>query len=266
VIVSRPLSIAEIFDRATTQIVRRWALLLRPAIGLALIGVLAALLFPSATAIRHGLLWWFLIALVRAVITVFAIAAFAVSVGAPDPVSYDDVRRVLTDGLWRFLRAALLYVFLMCVSFIPVVGAAAAGASLGPIAGVLAVVLVLPVVVLGFIVQVAFVDCVLEGTGATRSLMTAFERCWAPGRHWRTVLLAFAVGVAQFVPSWILGFIVGSLARLAHALLVVPALVALLSPIPWIIDLALVTIAALDYQLRAEGTDLDAELDLVAPT
>jgi hypothetical protein len=265
VIVDRPLSIGEIFDRATTQVVRRWSLVVRPAVAMALIALLQAVVFPTAMSIRHAPLLWLVLALARTAVTLFALAGLALAIGGPDGMTYAAVTQPLRDGAWRIVRAALLYAFLVFVACIPVFGVVASSRTIGPLVFPIALVLLVPLAVLTFIVEVAFVDCVLEGTGATRSLMTAFERCWPAAGRWRMVGLALAVTLAQVVPAYALGLIIGAGSILLRVPALVAPLVAVVTPIPWIIVMALVTIAALDYRLRTEGTDLDAELDVPTP-
>ncbi|MGD0051017.1 MAG: hypothetical protein ABSD03_04245 [Vulcanimicrobiaceae bacterium] len=269
-IVTHPLTIAEIFDRATTLVVRRWVPTVSIAAVLALPRLLQAIVFPNAAASSSA--WFFAVLLTVVslfVMPVFASAALALIFVGPDGTTLGEVLSRLFAAPWRFVRAALLYGFLGVVGILPLLGLISTMRG-GTSTTVLVVVLLffvwlVPALVGAFELQLAFVGCAIEETGATLSLMNACERSLRPGLRWRTVLLAFALTAAQTVPSFVLGWLIGVIAFTLGTPWVASLGVAVVEPLVWVVVIALTTVAAVDYRVRVEGSDLEAVLDATAP-
>jgi hypothetical protein len=268
-IVARPLTIAEIFDRSVTLAVQRW----RPIVVLALLGAIPSVFARGAT---HGqdpsgpALAAYLVCtlVVGALIYPASIRAFA------DDVEPSSIAGLLRRAAPDVGRSLLLFVLIDAVLFVPFFAFAlivAVAYIIGHLAGaVLAgVVLGIPTLIalagLYAILTIVYPMLILEGTGVWRSLRNARRRAGSGGFA-RTWLLGAAVIVAVFTPAIAVD---AGLKRLATALgglwwVTLPG-TSLASLIGSGFGMGLSTVAAIDYRLRAEGTDLHAALEMPAP-
>ncbi|HTW84825.1 MAG TPA: hypothetical protein VMD91_12200 [Candidatus Sulfotelmatobacter sp.] len=260
-IVDRPLTIGELFDRAVTRLVRCGV----PVAMLTLVLVVAAvaqnLFTPRLTAHYDAaaivfMFCWFIAE------AVYAFLSFAAAVrlyGGESLGAVDALRAVVRDDPWRLVRLALLTGFIGAVGLwilgglIGLVGGAASGA------GVIVLLIVAGPVTAFF--QLAFATCVLEGTPAVVSLGNAWSRAFAFGERRRSVLLLYAIILAEWVPLYGIDAIGTGLSRLFQLPLFATVTQGAGGPIGTAIGAALLTVAALDYRVRTQGADLEAALD-----
>jgi hypothetical protein len=268
-IVARPLTIAEIFDRTVTLAVQRW----RPIVVLALLGAIPSVLARGAT---HGqdpsgpaLAGYLLCTLaLGALIYPASIRAFA------EDVEPRSIAALLRRAVPDVGRSLLLFVLMDAVLFVPFFAFAlivAVAYIVGHLAGaVLAgVVLDVPTLIalpgLYVILTIVYPMMILEGTGVWRSLRNAWRRAQGGGFA-RTWLLGAAVLFAVCTPAIAVDAGLKQLATVLGGLwwLTLPGTL-LASLIGTGFGMGLSTIAAVDYRLRAEGTDLHAALEMPAP-
>jgi hypothetical protein len=268
-----PLTIAEIFDRAVVLCVRRWRVAIVLSVAVAVPGTLARALagrLPSSGAVSWGS---FLIALP---VVAFFGAALVRAFGDPDaPDGIGELLRGAARDYRRALPSYLLVTVLfyggtaLAASAVASAYASGLGAGGGPMGAVLAAVVGVPVVAvsvpLSAVLMIAYPTTVLERVGAWRGLRLAFARVrsGAIARAWLlgAVLLAVWLGPTILVDS--------SLDRLGA----LPGLwwLQLLQPVAsvlagWCYSLAAAVVAATDFRLRREGTDLQTALEQVSST
>jgi hypothetical protein len=267
--VARPLTIAEIFDRTVTLAVQRW----RPIVVLSLLGSIPSVIERAAT---HGqdpsgppLAAYLAGSLVLgAFIYPAGIRAFADDV---EPRSISGLLRRAAPDVWRSL---LLFLLVDALLFVPIIALAVIVTVAYVIGHVLGAVLVgivlgIPTLIalrgLYVILTIVYPMLILERTGVWRSLRNAWRRTQSDGFS-RTWLLGAAVLVAVFVPAIAVDAGLKQLAAVLGALwwLTLPGTF-LASLIGAGFATGLSTVAAIDYRLRAEGTDLVAALEIPAP-
>lgn len=230
-IVARPLTIGEIFDRAVTLLVRDWraalaigaAVSLPQALGQAL--VVAEASSPFAR--------W-LLGIVTALAYLYGFAALVAVYAGRDP------RALLASSLARLLRVGLVAGFSILVVFAALFAVAVLTArALGAIGA--------------------------GGVSVIGSLIAAWARAFAPAARRRSALLAYAIVLAYSAPAFVIG---AAFAFLALAMRQ-PWLTVLVYPVATTVSFgffaAVVTVAANDYRVRREGADLDAVLDAPLP-
>jgi len=272
--VLRPMTIAEIFDRAVTLVVKRWrAAIVITAIGAIPSTVAAALIVGASMpglarslAVPFAILA-FLLVVVGSFLTIASMAAltllFAGTGDRPDAVALFGAALRRLGGLFLVSLLSGVVGFL-CAA----VGGLAVGiaALFGPIGIVIVgIVALLFVIAPLFASQLAFFDAVLEQTGPSTSISTAFRRVFRPGQQRRATALGAAVGLIYLAPVLVIEAAGSALATLP-GLHWVPVVAA---PLELMLGLSLLsatmTVAAIDYRLRSEGTDLRAALDAPAP-
>jgi hypothetical protein len=115
------------------------------------------------------------------------------------------------------------------------------------------------------LISIVYPTVILERTGVMRSFRNAWSRA-GRGGYVRTWLLGAAMLLAMFAPSIVIDAVSEQSAAVLGALwwLTLP-----LTPVSVLIGtglgVGLSTVAAIDYRLRAEGTDLHAALEMPAP-
>lgn len=265
--IDRPLTIAEIFDRAVTVIVRRWS----TAAAIALIASLpqvaqTALVASSATFVRREPFAFFVLELVYLVGLAFAFAALVLLFAGAEPgANALLLYRAAFASFWRILRVGFVDVFLtgvaVAIAVLLTFGLSAVAGIAGTIVGmVLGALAVIPIF---FTLQLAFSGAVLEGTGAMNSIDAAFRRAFSRGARARTAKLSFAAILTYAGPNYIISGLLAyaSLATGRTWLIVLASPLALATA--FVFFTAVVTIAGIDYRVRAEGVDLEAALDVV---
>ena len=267
-IASRPLTIAEIFDRTVTIIVRRW----RVVVAFAAIDAT-----PSAlvTAFFRGHDQTGPAAVLQLIVAVlFGSLAFSplVRLGA-DPDPPNDVGRLLRLAVHDYGRSlgSWLLSYAVFLVVLAIAGIIAAGAALGVrlvlgpngflITAVVGGLMVLAVLMPLFLVTtVAYANVVLECVGPWRGLTSAAARIGKEALP-RTCLLGAALLIVSLAPV----FVVDSALR---PLVTATGMWWILLPEPYLVMMtgaafAMVAgaVAAVDYRNRREGADLHAVLD-----
>jgi hypothetical protein len=263
VIVERPLTIAEIFDRTVTIVVRRWKVLTVIAIiGAAPDTVIAALQQghqPGSAAVWGQ----FSLDIVEAA---FFGGAVVLAAGADEaPRSALAVLRELLPRFWSLVAASMVIWLCLAASFvvaaIPVFIAVRGAGNLG---GVVVAVALLPWAVFpALVLGLAFPIVVLENVGGLAAVKRAFARVRRDGRQRASLLgLAFLVFVFGIPVAVTVGL--ETLAELP-GLWFINVCTALVNDILLgTLTTALLTVAALDYRVRSEGTDLASAVDTAA--
>jgi hypothetical protein len=262
--VVRPLTIAEIFDRAVTLVVRRWkpaaaiALILSipQTIGTAMVGADAK---PSPSqAVPYGLLQF-----AYAFGFTYAFAALVMLFTGPEGqrgalalygAALRSFGRLFAVSLWIGLTLFGIAAVLAVVVVLGVLG--------GPVGIAIAGAIVVPVAVpLFFVLQVALANAVVEGSRGTAPIGAAFRRALAPGRRVRTLLLSFAAVTCYFAPTVGIAAAAEALSSLTGQRWITVAAdpVEVLASV--VFYSAVVGVAAVDYRMRSEGTDLEGALD-----
>jgi hypothetical protein len=260
VIVERPLSIAEIFDRTVTVVVQRWKVL-------TVLAILWAAPDALITALAHGhpdnaaLFAQFLVDASAG--TIVGAAIVLVAGAAESPRSPLAVLRAALARFWSLLGATILLGLLYLTVFVlfAIPGFVAARIA-GNVAGIVVTVTLAPVAALPWLAaSLAFPIVVLEDVGAGVAIRRAIERARRDSLR-RACLLGLALLV------FFLGVPLAVIAGL-ETLAELPGL--------WFVDVfesllntlllgtlstSLLTVTALDYRLRSEGTDLAAALDV----
>jgi hypothetical protein len=266
-----PLTIAEIFDRAVTLVVRRWSTAAAIALIASIPATLSQALWLADPFVRRDMLGGvILLQLLTGVVLIFAFAALALLFsGAAEDRSALELYREAFGSFWRLLGVALASGFVAALVVALAVFLSGIGLAIGGFAGlalVLLAVLLLTAPLL-FVAQLALANAVLEEMGVLDALDSAFSRSLLFGaQRRRTYLLALAVMIAYLAPRAI---VTGTLAWVAvltqqrWLLMLTPALVTLFA---FVFVSAIVTVAALDYRVRAEGDDLEAVLDAAVAT
>jgi hypothetical protein len=266
VIVTRPLTIGELFDRATTHLVRRLTPVIALSIALAIPQIVQRELLRNGDA-RHDsgvIVVWLLVVFLEAAPTLIGFAAFVRLFAADDDLTLvRAVHLVLEDDLWPLVRLALLALFATLIAIVVYLTGLSVVrygvAVLVEAYAVLFAAVALPGIVFS---QLAFATCVLDGTPATVSIRNTIERAFGTSAsRWRTVLLLYAVLLAELVPTYIVDLGSSALVRLTHVRLTAEVGNALGAAIGTAISAALLTVAAIDYRVRADGLDLEASLD-----
>jgi hypothetical protein len=269
VIAARPLAIGEIFDRAVMLVVRRWRSVAPLLVLLAAEpAVRAVLVAADPRFTRHAPFGSFVLQTVNVLTTVFATAAMYRVFGAEDNAEdpWRALRWAFGEG-WRLLRAMLLVGVVMtalsAVGFFLTFFAFRVARGPGSmVSGALFVVVFGLVITFG---QLVLADAVLEGTGATVSFLSALERVRAAGTK-RSLLLGAAAFAAQAVPGALVLQVIRQLTMMQPGLRWSFALSPVLSAFTGTLFFtAVITVAAIDYRLRREGTDLEAALEAAAP-
>ncbi len=268
-IVARPLTIAEIFDRTVTLAVRRW----RPIVLLALLSAIPSVL---ARAASHGqdptgaALVVYLVC--SAVVGVFIYPAFIhIFADEAEPRSVADVLSRAARDFWRSLLANLLIGTAIFVPILLLIFAVAVGYLFAhlPDAIVVGVVLGLPTLaalpMVFAILAIVYPMLILERTGPWGTLRNARRRA-GRGGYVRTWLLGAAMVVAVETPAIAISIALDQVAKVLGGLwwLALPGMFVALM-ITTAVGSGLSTIAAIDYRLRAEGTDLQAALEMPVP-
>ena len=262
----RPLTVGEIFDRAVTLVVRRW----RPAAVIALLASVpntlsAALIAADPLVVRHTGGGTVLLTTAGGLLYVYAFAALAMLFGRED----DGANGLTLLGtafasFWRLFRVSLATGILIAVAVgagaLVVTLASAVGGSIG--AGVAILLVALAIVPVFFAMELALCDAAIEGTGATISIGNAFRRAFPRGGRVRTILLAYAATLCYFVPSMVIGGAFGMLAIGMRERWIAVAAQPLETVGTLVFFAALTTVAAIDYRVRAEGSDIEASLDV----
>lgn len=265
----RPRTIAEIFDRAVTLVVHRWSAGATIALIASIPATLSqALRLVDPRALRHVPILVLGLQLLSAGALAYGFAALAqLYAGTEEQPSALGLFTAAFGSFWRLLRVALACAFVAGLVVALAIFAGSIGRGIGGPAGwglTASAVLLLgsPIV---FVAQLALANAVLEGMGALDALDSAFARALLFGTGWRrTYLLAMAVLMAYLAPRAIVTATLAAVAvltRQAWLMLLAPAFVTLLA---FVFVSAVVTVAALDYRLRAEGDDLEAALDAPA--
>ncbi len=261
-IVERPLTIAEIFDRTVTIVVRRWRVL-------SILGVLWAAPDVLIAALAHGrpdngaLFGQFLLD-----VGISSIIAAAVVLAAGADETPRSASAVLRAALARFrslLGATIVISVLILIGLVLFLIPGFVAARLaGRIAGIVVTVALIPLAAFPWLVaSLAFPIVVLENVGAGVAVRRAVERARRDSLR-RACLLGLALLVFFFgIPF----AVVAGLETLAD----LPGLWFVNVFVPLVNNLllstlatSLLTVAALDYRVRSEGTDLAAAVDAAA--
>jgi hypothetical protein len=264
----RPMTIAEIFDRAVTLTVRRW----QPAFWLTVLALTPDLIQRAASHGRTlaGRELWAGLA-IGIVFGAFAWPALIRLFAEPERGSAAELLRRSLPDVGRVLATSLLIWTLVFVPLIVLVIGWGIAYGLWRVPGgiIAAVVVGAPLLV---VAPAAFcVLCIitpiliLERSGPWESVRTAVRRA-RRGGFARASLLGAAILAAVLIPVQLLD---GGLAQLAHLpgwwWIPIPGVV-LEGMIGTAFGSAVVTVVAIDYRVRAQGTDLHAALDLPAPS
>jgi hypothetical protein len=268
-ILARPLTIAEIFDRTVTLTVQRW----RPIAVLALLSAIPSMLSRAAS---HGqdpkgaaLVLDLVCSLVVGAFTYSAFVNVFADEGQPRSIAY-----LLREAAHDFRRSLLAILLIDAAFFAPLfllVFIVAAAYFIAHIAGaiVAGVVLGLPAVAsppaVFTILAIVYPMLILERTGPWATLRNAWRRA-GRGGYARTWLLGASIAVAVETPAIALSVVLEQVAKMLGGLwwLAFPGVFVALM-ITTAFGSGLSTIAAIDYRLRAEGTDLHAALEMPAP-
>lgn len=266
------LTIAEIFDRAVTLVVRRWRTVLILCLIAAVPDVLMKLLLRGRSPnVAETVLGFAVDSLVYAL----PFAAFVHAIAEDDaPHSIAQLlRRALRDyprslGAFVLLDALLIVVALAAAGIILMsarAGVAIAGRTGGLVAGPLTA-LALLIVVLPFftVFSIAYPTTILEGLSPWRALTTAAARALRRDLR-RSWLLGAGLIVVSVGPFIVFDTALGQLASIP-GLAWTPALGPLLEAVTGVAyGTALGVVAAIDYRNRREGADLHAVLDTASP-
>jgi hypothetical protein len=263
VIVERPLTIAEIFDRTVTIVVRRWRVL-------TVLSALGAAPDVLINSFSHGhltdndaLFGQFLLDVgVGAIVG----GAVVLAAGADEaPRSPLAVLRAALTRFWSLLAATILIgLCILAVLALCAIPGVVAARFAGNVAGIVVTAVVVPVAAFpALVVSLAFPIVVLEDVGAAVAVRRALERARRDSLR-RAWLLGLAFLIFLFgIPL----AVVAGLAALAE----LPGLwfVSVLEPVLndvllGTLSTSLLTVAALDYRVRSEGTDLAAAVDAAA--
>jgi hypothetical protein len=267
--IARPLTIAEIFDRTVTLAVKRW----QPVVVLTMLSGIPDLVLRATSrghAPADGSFFWAIVlgSLAGAVAYPGIIHAFA------DRDEPRSIRQLLGRAIPDFWRSMWTFMAIAAVILAPsaavifLVGAAFRAGQLpgaivaGTILGIPAL-LVVPFTYT--LLSIVYPTLILERTGAMRSFRNAWSRA-GRGGYVRTSLLGAAMLAAIFAPGIGIDFVVD---RSGTTLGELWWLTLLLTPVSELIGtgfgIGLATVAAIDYRLRAEGTDLHAALEMPEP-
>jgi hypothetical protein len=264
-IVTRPLGIGELFDRATTRLVRRLVPVVALSILLAIPQVARqAVVHQAAYRYNSGeVVLGLLLSFFDAILAIVGFAVFVRLYAAGEDVTLASaVRTVLQDDPWRLVRLSLLTALAGALAAVVwVFGVAIVRGGGAAVVGTFSIVYLAAIAPGIVFFQLAFATCVLDGTPATVSVRNTAERGFGHGASRRTILLLYAVLLAEFVPTYIMDGAAVALTRLTHVVLFTDVGTALGAAIGTAIGAALLTVAASDYRMRAEGTDLEATLD-----
>jgi hypothetical protein len=261
----RPLSIGEIFDRAVTLVVHRWPAAVPLTLLTAVLPTVKSVLTAADPRFaRHAPFANFMLTVLNGLVSVFAVAAlyhvFAAEDDRPDPITL--LRLAFGDG-WRLVRVALLNGFIAGVCGAIFAGLTFIASRAAGWPG--AIVVGLPALAFGaplyFVLQIAFANAVLEGTGAVVSLLSAKDRATgaAVGRTWR---LAFAALVVLFLPELLVRQGIERFLAPIPGFHWTPALTGVVSALTGsLFFAAVIVVSAIDLRSRREGADLEAALD-----
>ena len=269
----RPLTIAEIFDRAVVLCVRRWRIAVVLSLAVALPSTVLRAIGGGRLPGGHAGYWGAL--LIGVPIVAFFSAALVRAYGDPGaPAEFGrllrgaarDYRRALPSyALVTLLFYAGLVLVETVVATVFAAGSSAGGVATGVVLAALVGIALLAVSVpLCTVVLLAYPTTLLEGVGARRGLVLTFERvrsgpfarAWLLGAALLTVwlgpmiLVSSSVDRAAMVTGW-------SWLRLAE-----PAISVLAG---WPYSGAASVVAAIDLRLRREGADLQAALEQAPP-
>jgi hypothetical protein len=265
----RPHTIAEIFDRAVTLIVRRWSTAAAVALIASIPSALSAALQAADPRIAgHASFAPALLQFAFGVGLIYAIVALTLLfAGSEDRPSAFALYGAALGSFWRYLRVSIMTGFLLGITaalgaLLIFVASTAAGVAGTVVAAAVAAIVAVPVF---FVLQLALADAALEGTGATTSVGDAFRRALSGDQRVRTAKLAFAAVLCYFAPQ----FVIEAASALLVDLTKQRWIAVLAPPLEMITGLvffaAVVTVAAIDYRVRKEGADLDAVLDATEP-
>ncbi len=266
-IVTRPLSIGELFDRAVTLVVRRRRAVLRLGLAVALPLSLAELLeaYGGTNSGAHVL---------RALATFGgALAAFYASAGIAIVIAgnRDDpglraVVGAVSARFWPLIRVGLLTAVVFSVTFaIAAAAVAFALAASGPVGGaIVAVPVGLAAVPVFFTMELAYTVAVLERVGAAAAVRVAWRRAFREG-FWRTWLLGLAVTLAYLGPFVVIESATGLVVKVPGWAWVSAVSTFVEYATAFVFFNAVLAVASVDYRVRQEGFDLEAALDAPQP-
>lgn len=255
------MTIGELADRAVTLLVRRW----RGALTIAFVAWLPAALYELALLLDVKAP--FLVLTLRALEVLGQIYGIAALVAL---FAGRDAGAAVREGWLRLLRTAVFalvpLVATMAVGSLVLNLVAMVAVHIGHTIGALTVVactvtffaIMLPVV---FVTQLAIANSVLDGTRATTSVLSAYQRAFAAGERHRTALLSYAAAALYALPTFVVGGAVQAYARSTDIWWPVVVLPPLHYAAAATLYAAVISIAAQDYAIRHEGRDLESMLD-----
>jgi hypothetical protein len=271
-IVSRPLTIAEIFDRTVTIVVQRWRIV-------AAFAALDATPSAAITASTRGHDQTGPAAALQLIVSVLVGAlAFSPLVrlggepGVPDDVgillrrAVRDFGRSLGTLLLEYAAVTVVFAGAAAIVLAAFLGMRAlAGTSAALVTSIVIALLIVPLMIPLFLVaNVAYANVILEEVGPWRGVMSALSRVGTNGWR-RTWLLGAALSVASLTPIVAMDTVLRGLATstgMWWLVLVEPYVGAAV-----IVAFGTVAgaVAAVDYRNRRDGADLHAVLDTAPP-
>lgn len=261
-VVSRPLSIGEIFDRVVTLLVRRG----RAVLVLALASAVPTVLGELVEAYAPGSGGAVLLRILGGLMSIYGGAAILLLIAGLD--DRPDPLRLLRDVFARFLGlfgaafvTNMLNALVGGTAFAIAAAVVRAGVVAGALVGVALFAVVAPMV---FAFELGFAIAVLEDVGGIEGVRRAWRRTMRNdrGRTWR---LAFAALAAGLGPVFVLDSAIEMLAKLP-GLRWTPGAAALVETMTaFVFFNAVLAVASIDYRVRQEGLDLEAVLDAQQP-
>ncbi len=265
-LVARPLTIAEIFDRAVTLVVQRRG----PVLLLSALVVLPLVPLRALPSSSH----WFASAVLLLGLTGFFVGALGsaalVNVLAGRAQGAREALRLARRDVWLAVRsyfvagAALAIVTWGCAFPVQLaLGTASGGSALGrleggALLGIPAAVVAAPVVLA---LSIAFPTTILERSRASEGIARAWSRVFHRGDLGRAWLLGAALGLVTNGIEYVLQAAVEHVAGATGAAWLSGVEACLVGVCTLAYGTALTTIAAIDYRVRTQGADLDAALD-----
>lgn len=266
--VERPLTIAEIFDRAVVLCVRKWRIAVVLSLAVALPSTVLRAIGGGRLPGGYAGYWGTL--LIEVPIVAFFSAALVRAYGEPGaPAKFGRLLRGAARDYRRALPSyalvtLLFYAALVLVETVVAAAFAAGGVAMGAVFAALAGSALLAVSVpLGTVVLLAYPTTVLEGVGAWRGLVLTFERVRS-GTFARAWLLGAALLTVWLGPMILVSSGIDRAAMLTDwwwLRLAEPAMSVLAG---WPYSGAASVVAAIDFRLRREGADLQAALEHVS--
>lgn len=264
-IVDRPLTLGEIFDRAVTLVVRRFPTVLIIGAATAVPVVLSGVLeyFAGGHPSSGARLGSAVLRLISNLLILVTYGGFALLFAqGDDGPSGLTLIGIAFSRFWRFFRVSFAtgivtvgivaggLIAVMTFAWAGPIGVGIAGAAVGAA-------LLLPL----FASQQAFYIAILEDVDAWRAVSLAFSRVLQRGQRKRSWVLGFFIAVIYIAPFLVFGGV-------AQFLTAFPWAVTILEAVFTVVALALLTatmtIAALDYRVRTQGTDLLLAAEIAA--